>query len=353
MRLRDYVLRRVLTNVLGAAAVLLAVLQILDLLEVTPDIIARNLGFQGILHYASLRFPRLLQQAAPLGVLAGSIFAFMKLAADSEIIAMRASGVSAYRILGMALPAALMVMVVDFAAVELVAPHTDPALLTWWRATAPPAPTAAPKPKAFRVGADLAVATTNDLTGHTLANVRIYRRDAAGRLTERIVATSATYGPQGWRLNAPKFTRFNGINVSTGEAAQMSWAQDFRPADVQALFFGDEAMSAASARRALSGGGAERPPSYYATLLQRSIAAPVAALVMLLLTMPVALASFRSGRAAVFVVGSLAAGLLYIVADGLLSALGESGTVSPILAAWTAPLLFAALGGAMLVKLEG
>jgi lipopolysaccharide export system permease protein len=351
--LRAYVLRRVSARILAAIAVLLAILQILDLLDVTPDIIARDLGFMGVLHYAALRFPRLLDQAAPLGVLAGSIFAFMKLAADSEVIAMRASGVSAYRILRMALPAALMVMAIDFAAVELVAPRTDAALATWWRQTAPPEPPVAAKPKAFRVGADLAVATTDDLTGRTLTDVSIYRRDAAGRLSERIKAASATYGPTGWRLNAPHFVRFDAVGVRTGEAAQMGWGQDFRPADVQALFFSDETISSASAGRALRGGGADRPPSYYATLVQRALAGPVGSLVMLLLTLPVALASFRSNRAAVFVVGSLAAGLLFIVADGLLSALGESGAVAPILAAWAAPVMFAALAGAVLVRLEG
>ena len=131
MRLTSYVLKTVSVRILAATIVLLAVLQILDLLEVTPEIVERGLGIAGALHYAVLRLPRLIDQAAPLGVLAGSIFAFMKLAGDSEVVAMRASGVSVYRLLQMALPAALAVVVIDFAAVELVAPRTDPALQSW------------------------------------------------------------------------------------------------------------------------------------------------------------------------------------------------------------------------------
>ena len=192
MRLAGYVLRAVSVRIAGATAVLLAVLQILDLLEVTPDIVERGLGFAGMMHYAVLRLPQLINQAAPLGVLAGSIFAFMKLAGDSEIVAMRASGVSVYRLLLMALPAALAVVVIDFAAVEIVAPKTDPMLQTWWQSTAPPAKKTTPKPKAFRVGDDLALATTDDLSGRTLRDVKIYRRDAGGRETERIEAASAT-----------------------------------------------------------------------------------------------------------------------------------------------------------------
>ena len=256
MRLAGYVLRAVGARVLAATIMLLAVLQILDLLEVTPDIVERGLGFAGVMHYAALRLPRLIDQAAPLGVLAGSIFAFMKLAGDSEVVAMRASGVSVYRLLGMALPVALMAMLIDFSAVEIVAPRTDPMLQSWWQSTAPPAkqPDTAPKPKAFRVGSDLAMAWTTDLTGHTLRDVKIYRRDAAGRETERIEAANATYGPQGWRLNAPKFVRFDAAGPHVGRAAEMTWASRFEPADVQALFFGDQNLSAASASRALKGG---------------------------------------------------------------------------------------------------
>jgi lipopolysaccharide export system permease protein len=352
MSLQAYIIRRVASRILAAIAVLLAVMQILDLLEVTPDIISRGLGFGGVLHYAALRLPRLLDQAAPLGVLAGSIFAFMKLAGDSEVVAMRASGVSVYRLLMMTLPVAMLVMVIDFTAVEVIAPRTDSALLTWWRATAPVTATA-PKPKAFRVGGDLAIASTKDLTGRSLSDVSIYRRDVTGRLVERIKAPSATYVGGVWRLNAPKFVRFDAASVRTGQAAEMNWGERFLPADVQSLFFGDDTLSAASASRALRGGGAQRPPSYYATRVQRAIAGPIGAIVMLILSLPIALASFRSSRGAVFVVGSLAAGLLYIVADGLLSALGESGAVAPALAAWAAPVTFAALGGAILLRLEG
>jgi len=353
MKLSGYVLRAVSVRIAGATAVLLAVLQILDLLEVTPDIISRGLGFAGIVHYAALRLPQLISQAAPLGVLAGSIFAFMKLAGDSEIVAMRASGVSVYRLLGMALPAGIAMMAINFVAVEVVAPRTDPMLQTWWQSTAPPAKKVAPKPKAFRVGADLALATTDDLSGRTLRDVKIYRRDAAGRQTERIEAASATYGPQGWRLNAPNFVRFDAAGAHAGQAAQMTWASNFEPADVQALFFGDDTVSAASARRALSGGGGQRPPSYYATRIQRAIAAPMGSLVMLLLTVPIAVASFRSSKGAVFVAGSLAAGLLFIVLDGFLAALGEGGALAPTLAAWTAPVVFSALGATALLRLEG
>ena len=353
MSLMMYILKLVGLRILAAGAIVLSVLQILDLLDITPDIIERGLGFGGMMHYAALRLPRLIDQAAPLSVLAGSIFAFIKLAGESEFVAMRACGVSIYRLIAMCLPAAAAVLLVHVVAVEAVAPRTDPALESWWRATAPPATAEKLKTKALRIGDDVFVVATDDPSGRTLDEVRIYRRDAAGRLTERIEATNAVYGPGGWRLEKPQFVTFKGTQANAGAAGELTLAPTFEPADVQALFFGDQTISAASAGRALAGGGAQRPPSYYATRLQAAFSNPAGDRLMLLNAAPIALASFRGGQGALFATLSLGAGLLFMVCDGLLIALGESGALASGLAAWSTPLIFASGAGMVLLRLEG
>ena len=52
------------------------------------------LGPGGVAYYAMLRMPRLIEQAAPLAVLAGSLFAFAKLAGESAVTAMRSTGIA-------------------------------------------------------------------------------------------------------------------------------------------------------------------------------------------------------------------------------------------------------------------
>ena len=146
MKLTIYVMRTVALRILAAAAILLAILQILDLLDVTTEILDRGLGLGGVAYYATLRFPRLLEQVAPLSVLAGGLFAFSQLARESAVIAMRATGVSVYRLVGMAAPAAAAMMLLDYATVELIAPRTAPILEAWWRDTAPKTP-ATPGPR--------------------------------------------------------------------------------------------------------------------------------------------------------------------------------------------------------------
>jgi lipopolysaccharide export system permease protein len=140
--------------------------------------------------------------------------------------------------------------------------------------------------------------------------VKIYRRDKAGRLIERIEAPSATYARgKGWTLIKPVIVRFNGEQVNVTPAASMSWPSPLHRQDVQALFADSPVPTAATARRALLNGGGDRPATFYETRLLAAFAGPFAALVMLLLSAPVALANFRSGQGAMLLAGGLATGL--------------------------------------------
>lgn len=353
MTLQRLVLGVTGVRVAAAAAILLAILQILDLLDVTTDILDRGLGMSGVAYYAALRLPRLIEQVAPLSVLAGGLFAFAQLARESAVIAMRAAGVSVYRLIAMAAPVAAVVMVVDIGATEFVAPRTDPVLEAWWRDTAPAADRNELKARPFRVGGDLVVAKSDDVRGRRLLAVQIYRRNPEGRLVEVIESPLASYGGGRWTLEKPSIVRIADGQAETSTASEMDWSVPLTPADVQGLFGAEQSPTAASAQRALHGGGSERPDSFYAVRIQKALAGPVSLFVMLLLTAPVALGNFRTREGTILSACGLGAGLAFMVADGLLLALGEAAALSPFLAAWTAPLVFAALATTVLLRMEG
>ena len=352
MTLGGYLLKLVGSRILLALLVLVGILQILDLLDVTNDILDRNLGVAGVGYYALLRLPRLIEQAAPLAVLSGALFAFGKLAGDSAVTAMRSTGISAYRITMMAVPAALILTLAQLAIGMQVAPRTDHLLSDWWQASTPKDKTKAVDPVTFRVRDEIVVAVPRDPDGRSLEKVTIYRRDGSGRLVQRTNADAAVFDNGRWRLIEPRFETLGTASVAEGQAKSMDWTQSLRPADVRALAAGETSVTPAEASRALAGGLSVRPRTFYDTQLQRAWAAPVACLVMLLLAAPVALANFRGGGATLMI-QCLAAGLLFLVFDGAFTALGENGAAPPILAAWAAPAMFAALGVTVLLYLEG
>lgn len=353
MNLQLYVLRTVATRILGAALILISILQVLDLLEVTTEILDRGLGVAGVAYYAALRLPRLFEQVAPIAVLAGGLFAFSQLARESAIVAMRASGISGYRIVGMAMPAAVAVMLLDALCGQVLAPRADPALAEWWKDTTPVAERKVVPPRTFRAGGDLVIGQSASADGRTIDAITIFRRDAKGILIEKVEAQKARYVQGGWTLDQPKTTRFVGDLAQTSTAAAKSWPTSLRPQDVRGLFDDDAVPTAASARRALQDGGSDRPESFYATHFHAAFAGPFVALVMLMLSAPVALANFRSGQGAILLTGGLAAGLFFLVANGMLTALGESGALSPFLAVWAAPAIFGALAARTFLALEG
>lgn len=352
MTLGGYLLKLVGSRILIALLVLVGILQILDLLDVTNDILDRDLGAAGVGYYAMLRLPRLIEQAAPLAVLAGALFAFGKLAGDSAVTAMRSTGISTYRITMMAIPAALVLALTQLAIGLQIAPRTDSTLSDWWQASTPKDKAEAVDPVTFRVGDEIVVAVPRDPDGRSLEQVTIYRRDANGRLVQRTSAQAAVFENERWRLVEPRFESLGTASVAEGQARSMDWTQNLRPSDVRMLAAGETTVTAAEASRALAGGLSVRPRTYYDTQLQRAWAAPVACLVMLLLAAPASLANFRGGGATLMV-QCLAAGLLYLVFDGAFTALGENGAAPPILAAWAAPAMFAALGVTVLLYLEG
>ena len=338
--------------ILAALAVLVGILQILDLLEVTTDILDRNLGAGGVAYYAFLRLPRLVEQAAPLAVLAGSLFAFGKLAGDSAVTAMRSTGVSSYRITLMALPAAAVLAALQLLIGMVVAPRTDATLSVWWQASTPSADRKPVDPVTFRIGNEVVVAIPRDPDGGSLEAVRIYRRDDAGRLIQRTTARAAVFAGDRWRLIEPRFETLGADAVAEAGAREMDWTRALTPGDIRTLAMGETTVTPQEAARALAGGLSIRPRAFYDTQLQRAWAAPVGCLVMLLLAAPVALANFRGGGATLLV-QCLAAGLLFLVFDGAFTALGESGAAPALLAAWAAPAMFAALGVTALIYLEG
>jgi lipopolysaccharide export system permease protein len=260
MKLQLYVLRTVATRILGAALILMSILQILDLLDVTPDILDRGLGIAGVAYYAAMRLPRLFEQVAPIAVLAGGLFAFSQLARESAVVAMRATGISGYRIVGMAVPCRRG----RDAAGRAVRPGPGPA-----RRSGPgrlveehdPGRRAqGPRPAHLPRRRDLVIAASASADGRRSEYVTIFRRDNKGILVEKIEAPKARFTRPVWTLDRPTTTRFTGDLAQTSTASNDLAHDRLTPQDVQGLFGDNDAMpTAASARRALQNGGSDRP----------------------------------------------------------------------------------------------
>ena len=353
-----YLSAMLLQRTVATLLVLIGLLQIVDLFESTSDVLERGLGFGGIFHYEFLRLPLMVEQILPVAVLIGALTCFTGLARNSEMAALRATGTTIYRIVALMLPAVALVAVLHFVIADQIAPRAESAFTSWWNAHPPlhPSEDQLPKPKTvwFRTGSYVVYAQGASTDGRKLTGLRIYRRAPDGRLTERLTATGATFGDDGrWRLQDAHEMDVAATSLTTAQHTQSIWDADLAPEDVTAVFWPEERISTGRALRSITGSRpADKSPAFYATRLNRSLAEPLGAVVMLLLAAPSALAQQRNNQAALLMF-SLGAGLMFLMVDGVLTALGQTAVLPPVLAAWAGPALFAALAGAAMVHLEG
>ncbi|MEZ5995831.1 MAG: LPS export ABC transporter permease LptG [Hyphomonadaceae bacterium] len=105
-RIGRYIIGRVLSGILVALLGVLASILLIDLVEQMRTVGARvDISLFEALRLTLLKTPTLIEQTLPFVVLAGTMMAIIGLNRSSELVAMRAAGVSAWRFLA---PAAIV-----------------------------------------------------------------------------------------------------------------------------------------------------------------------------------------------------------------------------------------------------
>lgn len=336
-----------------------SLLQLLDMLSSADEIIERHgAGFGPLLHYAMLRLPESIIYMTPFSVLMGSMLAVARLAQNNEVLALKAAGLSFYRLLLAFVPAALLTAGLHFIFSDHLAPRTSRALTQWDAEAAAGSdvePSSVDKSVWVRDGATLVHVAIVFREGFELRGVTLFRRDDFGNLTERITARAASFGSDGWSLSGvERLDLASGAGGIFTRVAEQPWATALTPGHFSDLATPPSGLSLAELMHfAVSPDVGSRPTYYYETWMQKRIALPAAVLIMLLLAAPVAQGLQRHGGIVAGLAAGTGLGFLYFVTDGFVLALGEAGAIPPVLAAWTPALIFASLGGAALIRFEG
>src|SRR5437868_6294305 len=99
-RLAWYMVKLFLTRSLAVLFALVLILMMLDLLGESGKILSvPGNGDADLWRYVSLRIPMLISRFLPFSVLLGTLIAFVGLNQHSEVVAIKAAGLSAHQIL--------------------------------------------------------------------------------------------------------------------------------------------------------------------------------------------------------------------------------------------------------------
>ncbi|MEM7041440.1 MAG: LPS export ABC transporter permease LptG [Pseudomonadota bacterium] len=325
-----------------------ALLQLFDVMSVADDLL-KDLGggFQVILRYSLLRLPVLVTFLLPFSVLLAALMTFGRLHRHSELVAIQALGMSLHRLLLLLLPVMLIVAFLHFLISDQLTPRANRALADWQASTE----TQKPGDIALwlRDGDHLVSIGAIEEDGRRLEDIVIFERNDKGSLTAQSEARQAVFDQDAWWLLDIRelAVRPNAERAET-MVEREAWQTGIRPGLVKDLAAPPSALSIAQMRRILDHPEiGSRPMHVYRTWLHKSFALPLASLFMVALATASVRGLQRQGGVVLNALVGFGGAFLYFVADGVLQALGEAGSVSPALAAWLPLGLLAAISAAV------
>jgi lipopolysaccharide export system permease protein len=350
-----YMARMFLVRTFAILAALVLILQALDLLQEVPKIQAHpENGSGAILHYLTLRIPQMISRFLPFSVLLATLLTFTQLNTNSEIVALRASGLSAHQVLAPLLLASLGVAVVSFAFNDRIVARATATLDRWQKVEYAPVPIdKGDRSNVWvRAGDDLILADGVHGRGNAarLTGVTVFDRNGDTLATVIRGAEGMREG-NGWRI-APA-QRFD---VASGKLARypaLHVGDGVRPDQFTMATVDADGLSFLGLRDAIHDlQDAGRPVTSLEGALWHKISSPLSAVLMPLLGAVAAFGLARSGKLFIRAVIGMGLGFTYFVADNFALSAGNLGAYPPFLAAWAPFLLFALIGETVLIRTE-
>ncbi|MFM7403902.1 MAG: LPS export ABC transporter permease LptG [Erythrobacter sp.] len=356
-----YLAKLFVVRIVAVLVMLVVVLLALDLLSESGDILAvPGNGQAQILEYASLRMPQLASRFLPYSVLLATLITLVTLNQNSEVVAMKAAGLSAHQVLAPLLLTAVVVAAVSFGFNERIVTRATATLDAWEAVEYRPIPEVGGgdgKPRAniyLTDGDNILAAATMIGTGKdiVLSGVTWYTRAAGGIIREQVRSPRATYAAPGWRLENPVTfdvagaitARSPSLVVGQGLTPERIMLQSIEDADAQSFWQLGDSIAAYEA--------AGRNTDEMRAKWWHRLAGPLSALLMPLLGSVAAFGLARSGQLFVRAVIGMVLGFAYFVVDNAALAMGSFGGYPPLLAAWAPFLLFLLVGETVLIRTE-
>ncbi|QQN75238.1 LPS export ABC transporter permease LptG [Croceicoccus sp. YJ47] len=355
-RLTLYLGTTFVVRILAVLAMLVMILQVLDLLGESGKILAADGNGQAqLLTYASLRIPQLVARFLPYSVLLATIITLSTLNQNSEVIAMKASGLSAHQILAPLVLTALLIAGASFAFNERVVTRATATLSAWQKADYGPVPeTDGALANIYMVeGNDILSARLATGSGDAmqLSGVVWYRRDPTLMLAEQWRADTARWTGQGWLLSRP--SRFRVASASEEQMADTTVAPGISPVEIEISNVNADAQNLGQLSQSIEAlERAGRRTDELKAKWWHKISGPLSAALMPLLGAVAGFGLARSGQLFVRAIIGMALGFAFFVVDNAALAIGNFGGYPPFLAAWAPFLLFLLIGEMVLIRTE-
>ena len=351
-----YLAKLFVVRIVAVLIMLVLVLMVLDLLGQSGDILEYPGNGQGeLLTYASLRVPQLIARFLPYSVLLATIITLAALNQNSEVISMKAAGMSAHQVLAPLILTAIGIAVISFAFNERVVTRATSTLSAWEAVDYGPLPEETGTRTNVYVtdGQDimLAAAVVGSGSNTVLREVTYYRRNAAGGVVEQWRSPRARFADPGWQMEDAE--GFDPRTAEASEARDLLVGEGITLEQIALSRVDADAENLGELSRSIDAlKAAGRRTSELEAAWWHKLSGPLSAVLMPLLGAIAAFGLARSGQLLVRAAIGMALGFAYFVIDNAALAMGNFGGYPPLIAAWAPFLLFALIGEAILIRTE-
>jgi lipopolysaccharide export system permease protein len=354
-RLARYTVWLYVSRSLAVLLSLSLVLMMLNLLSESGKILAvPGNGEAELWRYVGYRFPQLLSFAFPFSFLLGALITFTTLNSNSEVVAMKAAGISAHQLLAPLMGASIALAGLSFAFNELVVVKGSRQLSAWddnsYR----------PVPPDSGILSNVWVVAEDDLvqarivtgrgTGVRIQGLKLFEREDI-TITRVIDAVSARPVDGGWLLEDVSI--YDAAMNAVMKRPSLQALQGVEPQRFTLAKVDPDAQDFATLRDNI--GEMKQAGVNTATAetgLLHKLSQPLSTLLMPLLAAMAAFGLARSGKVLLRAAIAMALGFAYFVVDNFAVALGNIGAYPPLVAAWAPFLLFLLIGETVLVRSE-
>jgi lipopolysaccharide export system permease protein len=352
-----YAGRMFLLRFAGLLIFFVIILQMLDLLNKSSDILAvEGAGGAELFRYIQLRAPQIVSQFTPFAALLGIVLTLAGLSHTSEITVMRAAGMSVNRVL---MPFGVMcalIMVAHFIFHETVTVRASKAL-DYWEANA----YALNLPEDQETRTNIRLKFDNEFievesaeysgASTTMRGLTIYRVNDDGIAENVIEARSALHEDGVWRLFNVR--SLDPVTLTVQETDTAVWTNSLDPEFLFALALKPDQTELGELIRKINQLREDRadPRDAMTSFLSR-FSKPMSTLVMPLLGAIAGFGVHRQGVLLVRAVSGSALGFTYFVAENLALALGKLGVIPAIIGAFFPLALFLIVGFSIILAME-
>jgi len=335
--------RSIAIGTLLALGVLLALFVFFSFIDALRDYGSGGFDLPELVRYVVLSQPLKIYQIFPTAALIGSMLGLSALALNSELVAMRAAGVSVSRIVASALKVGLVFAILAVALGEYVVPGAENAAQLGRAKAMHKGVYRRSSGLWLRDGATY-VNIGEVLPDFSLLRVSIYHFDDDNRLRAQTSAGRARFADGAWRLEEVRQSRIGDNAVQVRQAPTESWATHLTRETVAVFALSPDGLSMQNLYRYIRHLQQNNQDTRgYRIAFWQKLLSPLATIVMVLLATPFVFQPVRSGGLSQRIFLGVMLGLAFIMVNNSFGYFGVLYGLPPVLGALLPIVLFLAL----------